>query len=78
MSAPLPFKKGGTYVNNVRTEGMTPDLIRQAVKDGKLVVAVDDAGISVQIDKALLARIDRRQKYFKPCTTSQNHTTPLN
>lgn len=65
MSAPLPFKKAGTYVNNVRTEGMTPDSIREAVKAGKLVVAVDDAGIAVQIDKTLLARIDRRMKHYR-------------
>ncbi len=32
--------------------------IRQAVAEGKMVIAVDDANVAMQIDKATLARID--------------------
>lgn len=74
--SPPSYKQEGTYVDRVLTPGMTPESIRQAVKAGKMVVAVDNAGIAVQIDKALLARIDRRRSKFFPCTTSQKPKTP--
>lgn len=72
MSPPV-YRKAGLYIDGVKTSDESPETIRRAVMAGKLVVACDDAGIAVQIDKAILARIDRRQKYFKPAPTPNPH-----
>lgn len=54
------------YIDHVVIPNATTQMIREAVTAGKLVVAVDDAGCAVQIDRTILAQIDRRTKYSKP------------
>lgn len=59
-------------IDGVEVPDATTEMIRKAVARGSLVVAIDDANIAIQIDKAMIARIDRRKKYY-PCTnTSKN------
>ncbi len=61
-------------IDGVESPDTSPEVIRKAVLRGSLVIAIDDANIPVQITKAMIARMDRRSKYY-PCTTSQKPKT---